>query len=75
MLFENYQQSTQELFCYKKVYSFICRLNENSWQECQLWNQTFDEKLGEVDVAEMRQLMDESDENENHSIESRDTFK
>lgn len=30
-----------------------------SWQECQLWNQTFDEELGNVDVTEIRQLMDE----------------
>lgn len=32
------------------------------WQGWQFWNQTFDEELEKVDVTEIRELFDESEE-------------
>jgi hypothetical protein len=53
-----------ELFRTKKVYNYTCRLNEFSWQGRQFWNRTFEEEISKVDIAEIRQLIDENDENE-----------
>ena len=52
-----------ELYCSKKVYSCICRLSKNSWQEFQYANGTFglrDSKEWEFDVKEIQDLLNEA---------------
>jgi len=47
-----------ELFRTKKVYTHICRLNENTWQGWQSLKIIFEE-LEKVYIQEIRELLDE----------------
>ena len=33
----------------------------NLWQGCQFWNRTFEEEMEKVDVAEIRQIIDQDE--------------
>ena len=57
-----------KLFRTKKVYSYICRLRENSWQDLRYANGTLeewvkksDEEFAAIDeeIREIRELLDE----------------